>query len=89
MIKAVNFLKVAGPAATVAGLGFSGYKLATGQGNGWDKADLAVNGVGLGMTILGSFGATAALVSNPVGWAIGAGILIYNGYRIYQSFTEE
>ena len=88
MIKAVNFMKVAGPAATVAGLGVSFYKVGTGQAGGWDYADIAVNSVGLGVTLLGSFATTAALVSNPAGWVIGAGVLIYNGYRIYQNFSE-
>lgn len=52
-------------------------------------ADLAISGVGLGVTALGSFAATAAIVSNPVGWVIGGTVLAYNGYRIYQSFTED
>jgi hypothetical protein len=89
MVKLVRFGRVAGPAATIAGMGISSYKLATGQGNGWDVADLTVNGMGLAVAALGSFAATAAVVSNPVGWVIGGAVLAYNGYRIYQSFTED
>lgn len=56
----------------------------SGRGSGLDYADIGVNLVGLGTTALATFG----IVSNPVGWAIGAGVLIYNGVRLYQSFTD-
>ena len=71
-------------------------RLATGHGTGWDKMDIAVNGVGVGLSILGAAvgsgmvtGAIAtALVSNPVGWVIGGGILAYNAWRLYETWNE-
>jgi hypothetical protein len=46
--------------------------------NGWDATDAGVGLLGLGATGLAYFG----LISNPVGWAIGAGVLIYSGSRL-------
>ena len=84
MAQVVRIAKVAGPVASGAGIALSGYKLVTGQGDGWDVADIAVNGAGLVVTGL----VAAAYLSNPVGWVVGAGVLAYNGYRLYQSFNE-
>ncbi|WP_188462715.1 RHS repeat-associated core domain-containing protein [Marivirga lumbricoides] len=85
MVKLAKISKIAGPVATIAGMGVSAYKIASGQGSGWDYADIGVNAAGLGA----SAAVTLGLISNPVGWVIGAGVLIYNGYRVYQSFTQE
>jgi hypothetical protein len=46
--------------------------------NGWDATDAGVGMIGLGATGLAYFG----MISNPVGWAIGAGVLIYSGSRL-------
>lgn len=83
-LQALKVAKVAGPIASVAGIGVSTYNIASGKGSGWDYADIGVNAVGLGTTAL----VTLGLVSNPVGWVIGGGVLIYNGVRLYQSFNE-
>jgi hypothetical protein len=45
---------------------------------GWDATDAGVGMIGLGATGLAYFG----MISNPVGWAIGAGVLIYSGSRL-------
>jgi hypothetical protein len=46
--------------------------------------DLSVGVVGLGTSTLVGFG----LVSNPVGWAIGAGVLIYTGGTMIYDATH-
>ncbi len=83
-----KFAKVAGPVATLAGMGVSAYNLSTGNGTAWDVADLVVNTTGLLAT-----GAATFLVLNPVGLTvvgvIGTGVLIYNGARLVQGLMEE
>jgi hypothetical protein len=50
-----------------------------------DVLDSGVGAVGLGAGALATFG----LISNPVGWAIGAGVLIYGGATlIYDAYNE-
>ncbi|MDH5604180.1 MAG: hypothetical protein OEY51_09570 [Cyclobacteriaceae bacterium] len=95
-LKLAKSLKFLGPVASGVGIGVSVARLATGHGTGWDKMDIAVNGVGVGLSILGAAvgsgmvtGAIAtALVSNPVGWVIGGGILAYNAWRLYETWNE-
>ncbi len=46
--------------------------------NGWDATD-----AGVGMLGLGATGAVyLGLMSNPVGWGIGVGVLLYSGSRL-------
>jgi len=53
--------------------------------NGWDATDAGVGMIGLGATGLAYFG----MISNPVGWVIGAGVLIYSGSRLaYDLYNE-
>ncbi len=50
-----------------------------------DVLDAGVGAVGLGATALATFG----LISNPVGWAISAGVLIYGGTTlIYDAYNK-
>jgi len=51
--------------------------------DGWDLADTTVGVVGLGGSVL----VTLGIVSNPVGWVIGAGVLIYGGVRFIQDMN--
>ena len=76
--------RLSGP-ATVAGMGVSISKIASGEGNGLGWADLAVNSIGLATPYIVS----AFALSNPVGWIIGGAVLAYNGYRLYQDFNED
>ena len=46
--------------------------------NGWDATDAGVGILGLGATGAVYLG----LISNPIGWGIGAGVLIYSGSRL-------
>ena len=52
--------------------------------NGLDVADTTVGVVGLAGTALVTFG----LVSNPVGWGIGAAVIIYGGIRLVQDINN-
>ena len=50
-----------------------------------DFVDTGVGAIGLGAGTLAAFG----IISNPVGWAIGAGVLIYGGTTlIYDIYSE-
>jgi hypothetical protein len=50
-----------------------------------DILDAGVGGVGLGASAL----AAAGLISNPIGWGIGIGVLLYGGVTlIYDAVTE-
>ena len=78
-----NIAKVtryAGTTASVLTTGYSTYKVENQYKlggvqniNGWDFADAGVGAIGLGASSLAFFG----IISNPVGWGIGAGVLIY------------
>jgi hypothetical protein len=53
--------------------------------NGWDATD-----AGVGMLGLGATGAVyLGLMSNPVGWGIGVGVLIYSGSRLAYDLNNE
>ena len=78
LVKGVDFF---GSAVSTT---YSGYKvynqIQTGglqNVNGWDATDAGVGLLGIGATGAVYFG----LISNPVGWAIGTGVLIYGGAR--------
>jgi hypothetical protein len=85
-LQVMKFAKVAGPVASIAGIGLSGYKILSGKGDVMDGVDIGVNLVGLGATY--AIGAGILMASNPIGWIIGAGVLIYNGVRLYQEFSK-
>jgi RHS repeat-associated protein len=54
--------------------------------NGWNVADAAVGTVGVASSVLVTFG----IISNPVGWVVGAGVLIYGGVRLaYDIYHDE
>ena len=46
-------------------------------------ADASVGLISLGTSALATFG----MISNPVGWAIGAGVLVYSGIRLVQDLN--
>ncbi len=78
-------MKGLGVAGSIVSTTYSGYKVVdqfqTGgiqNVNGWDATDAGVGMLGLGATGLAYFG----MISNPVGWAIGEGVLIYSGSRL-------
>ncbi|WP_304343869.1 DUF6443 domain-containing protein [Chryseobacterium koreense] len=80
-----KFIKGLGIAGAVASTGYSALNVANQWNEGGvsninrlDAADTLVGTVGLGSTLL----VAAGLVSNPVGWAIGAGVTIYFGARL-------
>jgi RHS repeat-associated protein len=82
--------KVAGVVGTAVSTGYSIYKVSQqiqsgGVGNAFrhrDILDAGVGSVGLGATALVAFG----MISNPVGWGIGIGVLAYGaGTLIYDS----
>ncbi len=50
-----------------------------------DVYDAGVGAIGLGATGLAYFG----LISNPVGWTIGAGVLIYGGATMIYDAVQE
>jgi len=90
----LKFFKGAGIAGSVVTTGYSSYKVydqfqkgGIGEvANHRDVVDTAVGVVGLGTTALVAVG----LVSNPVGWAIGAGVLIYGASTlIYDTYNEQ
>ena len=83
-LKTLKYFRVFGRAATGVGIGISATKIATGNGTGWDWADIVVNGIGLATPYI----VTAFSLSNPVGWAIGGTVLVYNAFRLYQDFKE-
>ena len=51
-----------------------------------DILDAGIGAIGLGATALAAFG----MISNPVGWGIGIGVLIYGGSTlIYDAVTNK
>ena len=79
--KLLKGAKVLGPVATVAGVGYSGYKIYNGTATTIDYVDAGVG--------VASLGAAVFLASNPVGWAIGAGAGIYFAGRFIYDLVDE
>jgi hypothetical protein len=84
-LQVLKIAKVAGVVGSIASIGVSGAKWANGQATTLDKVDIGVNLVGLGTTAL----VAASVVSNPVGWAVGAFVLVYSGVRLYQDLSAD
>jgi RHS repeat-associated protein len=83
--KASNVIRGTAVIGSVLSTGYSTYNVVNQYNsggiqnvNGWDATDAGVGLVGLSATGLAYFG----LISNPVGWAIGTGALIYGGARL-------
>ncbi|MXN92272.1 hypothetical protein GR160_13665 [Flavobacterium sp. Sd200] len=88
----LKYAKYAGTFASALTTSYSGYKVYNQYDSGGfanvslrDSSDFAVCVTGLTTTALVSLG----IVSNPVGWAIGAGVLVYGAsIIIYDIITE-
>ena len=81
-------------AVSVVSTGYSGYKVYEQYNKGGanevfkhgDVWDAGFGAVGLGATGLAAFG----IISNPVGWGIGKGVLIYGGVTlIYDAVNND
>ncbi len=90
----LKIIKVAGVAGSVFSTGYSAYKVYDQYNRGnasevfkhRDVIDAGVGVVGLGATGLAALG----MISNPVGWGIGVGVLIYGGATlIYDAVNNE
>jgi len=90
--RASNFVRGVAVVGSLVSTTYSGYKvydqIQTGglqNVNGWDATDTGVGMLGLGATGAVYFG----LMSNPIGWTIGTGVLIYSGSRLaYDLYNE-
>ena len=86
MAKLASFGRVAGPIGTTIGLGFSANNLLSGQGSGWDWADLVVGATALVVGGAGLIGVTIAL---PVVLAVGIGAGVYFSGRLAYDLIYE
>ncbi|GGH07661.1 DUF6443 domain-containing protein [Mucilaginibacter phyllosphaerae] len=94
IVKYLGITKGLGIAGSVVTTGYSSYQVYGQYQKGGvnevfshrDVVDAGVGAIGLGATGLAAFG----LISNPVGWTIGAGILVYSvGTLIYDATHKE
>lgn len=92
--KYIKYSKALGVAGSVVSTGYSGYKAYEQYNKGGvnevfqhrDVWDAGVGVVGLGATGLAAFG----IISNPIGWGIGIGVLIYGGATlIYDAVNND
>lgn len=91
--RASNLVKGIAFVGSAVSTTYSGYKvynqIQTGglqNVNGWDATDAGVGLLGIGATGAVYFG----LISNPVGWSIGTGVLIYGGARfVYDLYNKK
>ena len=75
-------------AAIMGGLGTAGTAIAGGLGTaGTAVGSAALSGLGAIGTGLGT--AATFLVSNPIGWAISAGLALYGGYKLISWMMED
>lgn len=89
--KYLKLFKTFGVAGSIVTTGYSASKVYDQAESGGvneilkhrDILDAGVGGVGLGAVGLAYFG----IISNPVGWGIGAGILIYGGVTLVYDAT--
>ena len=80
-LKLLKYSKGIGVVGTVAGVGYSGYKIYNGTATTIDYVDAGVG--------VASLGAAVFLASNPVGWAISAGAGVYFAGRFIYDLIEE
>ena len=90
----LKYSKALGVAGSVVSTGYSGYNVYEQYNKGGvnevfqhrDVWDAGVGAAGLGATGLAAFG----IISNPVGWGIGIGVLIYGGATlIYDAINND